>query len=402
MRIIGLDATRSLAIVLAMSSHVYADVNIGTHLPDPVVRMMWFFFQFATPTFILLFGTMLEIVYQPRWTTPLARHRVATRLLSRAFQCWVLYALTIFVLFLTDDGYSIKYSIAAVLFMGNSPYAEILKFYAITLAFAPVLLWLRGRFGLWPLVIAAIAYHAAWPLLTSLPDVESDLGAPRHIASLSQFLTGFGELSRAGPSILHGLTLVVVGQCLGNYLVGQSRAGLQGLSTAGNAGFGRRVRTVLVGGVMLALIGGLFIDRTVIDGLSQGLLRRDSHPMYFAAGILSATVMTMLFVWLIDVHRIGRTDAWVRATFFGRTSMFTFAWGNILLYLVDLTPDTLGATLAWAAALLAAICAMSIAFDIAARRSTVTAAGLRWLGMPGDRLAQGLLWASRGGRPVRG
>ena len=390
MRIIGLDAARSLAIVLAMSSHVFADVGLYAHMSEPLTRVAGFAFQIATPTFILLFGTMLEVVYRPRWTTRQARHGVAMRLLSRAFQCWVLYALTILTLTLTDDGYSVPYSTATILFMGNSPYTEILKFYAIVLAVAPILLWIRARTGLLPLAVAALACHAAWPLLSGLPDVQNDLGAPTPVASLVQFLTGFGDLPLAGPSVLHGLTLVIAGQCLGRYLTGRSPAG--STDPLADPGFGRRVRALLVGGAGVALIGGLFLSVDVIDGLADGSLRRDSNPLYFATGILSATLMTLFFVWMIDIRKVGSIGAWSHATFFGRTSMFTFAWGNVLLYLVAPQPTNVTGALAWTAALLVALCVMSLGFDRAARRSTTVATTLTQLRRPADWLAERLLW----------
>jgi hypothetical protein len=390
MRIIGLDAARSLAIVLAMSSHVFADVGLYAHMSEPLTRVAGFAFQIATPTFILLFGTMLEVVYRPRWTTRQARHGVAMRLLSRAFQCWVLYALTILTLALTDDGYSVPYSTATILFMGNSPYTEILKFYAIVLAIAPILLWIRARTGLLPLAVAALACHAAWPLLSGLPDVQNDLGAPTPVASLMQFLTGFGDLPLAGPSVLHGLTLVIAGQCLGRYLTGRSPAG--STDPLADPGFGRRVRALLVGGAGVALIGGLFVSVDVIDGLADGSLRRDSNPLYFATGILSATLMTLFFVWMIDIQKVGSIGAWSQATFFGRTSMFTFAWGNVLLYLVAPQPTDVTGAVGWTAALLAALCVMSLGFDRAARRSTTVATTLTQLRRPADWLAERLLW----------
>lgn len=390
MRIIGLDAARSLAIVLAMSSHVFADVGLYAHMSEPLTRVAGFAFQIATPTFILLFGTMLEVVYRPRWTTRQARHGVAMRLLSRAFQCWVLYALTILTLTLTDDGYSVPYSTATILFMGNSPYTEILKFYAIVLAIAPILLWIRARTGLLPLAVAALACHAAWPLLSGLPDVQNDLGAPTPVASLVQFLTGFGDLPLAGPSVLHGLTLVIAGQCLGRYLTGRSPAG--STDPLADPGFGRRVRALLVGGAGVALIGGLFVSVDVIDGLADGSLRRDSNPLYFATGILSATLMTLFFVWMIDIQKVGSIGAWSQATFFGRTSMFTFAWGNVLLYLVAPQPTDVTGAVGWTAALLAALCVMSLGFDRAARRSTTVATTLTQLRRPADWLAERLLW----------
>lgn len=391
MRFIGLDAARSLAIVLAMSSHVYIEAGLHPHVPDQLSQIMRFAFQVATPTFILLFGTMLEVIYQPRWTTAPARRQVAGRLVSRALQCWVLYAISIFALFLTDDQYSLRFSIGTMLFMGNSPYTEILKFYAIVLAVAPVLLWLRARLGLWPLIVGALAYHAAWPLLTALPDVHVDLGAPIHIGRLVMFATGFGQSDLAGPSILHGLTLVVAGQCLGRFLLGRSSQGLQAVDPATSQGFRRRVSGLFVALVLVAMAGALALPEGAFATLANGTLRRASHGLYFAAGAVSATLMTIMFIWLIDIRRVGSTAAWSRLTFFGRTSMFTFAWGNVLLYLVDVSPDGPMAALSWAVLLLMAICAMSWAFDLAARRSAAVGMGLGLLKRPIDRVAQSLL-----------
>lgn len=344
---------------------------------------------------------MLEGVYRPRWTSEPARRKVASRLVSRALQCWVLYVLTIFALFLTDEGYSLRFSLATMLFMGNSPYTEILKFYAVVLALAPVLLWMRERIGLWPLAVLALAFHAAWPLLDALPDARHDLGAPIHIARLIKFLTGFGDLQLAGPSILHGLTLVIAGQCLGRFLTGGSNEGLRKMDMSSYRGFGRRVRGLLVGAGVAAVIGGLFLTGEAIDGLVDGSLRKDSHPLYFAAGTVSATLMTLLFVQLIDIRTIGNVDFWTRMTFFGRTSMFTFAWGNIFLYLVNPAPVSAGAALIWAAALLGGICAMSFAFDLTARRSPAIAAALGWLKTPSDWLAANLLSLTRRDLPAR-
>lgn len=391
MRIIGLDAARSLAIVLAMSSHVFVEAGLYAHLPDQLSRIVGFAFQIATPTFILLFGTMLEVIYRPRWTSTAARRQVAGRLVSRALQCWALYAISIFALFLSHDQYSLRFSIGTMLFMGNSPYTEILKFYAIVLALAPVLLWLRARLGLWPLVVAALAYHAAWPLLTALPDAHHDLGAPLAVGRLIMFATGFGDLQLAGPSILHGLTLVVAGQCLGRFLLGGSPKGLQAVDPATNQGFRRRVAGLLAATGLVAMAGATVLPEGAFANLANGSFRMDSHGLYFAAGVVSATLMTIMFVWLIDIRRVGGTAAWTRLTFFGRTSMFTFAWGNILLYLVDPSPEGPGASLTWAIVLLLAICAMSWAFDLAARRSPAVGTGLGLLKRPIDRAAQVLL-----------
>ncbi len=141
-----------------------------------------------------------------------------------------------------------------------------------------------------------------------------------------------------------------------------------------------------------ALIGGLFVSVDVIDGLAGGSLRRDSNPLYFATGILSATLMTLFFVWLIDIRKFGSIGAWSRATFFGRTSMFTFAWGNGPAVLVAPQPTDVIGAVAWTAALLVALCVMSLGFDRAARRSTTVATTLTQLRAARDWLAERLLW----------
>ncbi|WDA12413.1 hypothetical protein [Paracoccus marcusii] len=72
--------------------------------------------------------------------------------------------------------------------------------------------------------------------------------------------------------------------------------------------------------------------------------------------------------------------------------MFTFAWGNVLLYLVAPQPTDVIGALIWTAALLAALCVMSLGFDRAARRSTTVATTLTQLRRPADWLAERLLW----------
>jgi hypothetical protein len=204
MRIMGIDSVRSIAILLAMFSHVYAETELGQHLPPEVATPLRVVLQIATPIFILLFGTMLELVYFPRWLSG-QREEVTSRLLKRALQCWVLYALSIFCLFLVDEGYSLKFTIACLILMGNSPFTEILKFYAVALALSPLLLRVRERIGIISLVVLALAYQAVWPLLHSMPDAQDDLGVPLEAARLMKFLSGFGSPRLAGPSIFHGL-----------------------------------------------------------------------------------------------------------------------------------------------------------------------------------------------------
>lgn len=389
MRIVGVDAARSVAIAMAMTSHVWGETGIGGYLPQNMSEVLRFFFQVATPTFVLLFGTMLEIVYRPRWADPATRRGVAVRLVSRALQCWVLYAVSIFALFLVDDGYSLLFSIGTMLFMGNSPYTEILKFYAVVLALAPILLWLRNRGGLLPLVAASLLWQAAWFWLDALPDARDDLGLSLHAARIVKFVTGFGDVPLAGPSVMHGLTLIVAGLCLGAFLVGGK--GHFGDHVAARLSFERRVPGLLAAATLAAGAGFLTMPQGTFAALGDMSLRMSSHPLYFIVGAVTATWLTALCIWLADILKLGRMTGWYRMTFFGRASMFTFAWGNILLYLVQPEPQTLGQTILWATLLLVAICAMSFLFDLAVQKSQLVASRLKSARCIFDRMAQQLV-----------
>lgn len=387
MRVIGIDVVRSAAVFFAMFSHIYAEVGLGHYMSSDVALPLRVVLQTATPIFVLLFGTMLEMVYFPKWMAG-NRQLVTSRLLKRALQCWILYALSIFCLFLVDDGYSWKFSISCLIFMGNSPYTEILKFYAVALLLTPLLLRLRERVGLAPLVVLALGYQAAWPFLHALPDAYDDLGLPLQIARLIKFLTGFGNRSLMGPSVLHGLTLVIFGLCLGRFIAQGLAVGANGQATAAtrSASFARRIAAALAVSLMVTLVGALSVPDAVFRGLANMSLRLNSSVIYFAAGTLSALSLTLALIWIADVWAPIRSTTWQLVSFFGRTSMFTFAWGNMLLYLLDYTPPDAVTAYAMAALLLATICLMSFTFDRALRRSPRAGEMLKWVNRPLDRL----------------
>lgn len=388
MRIVGLDATRSLAILLAMSSHVYADVGLGTHMPSEIDLPLRIMFQVSTPVFVLIFGAMLEVVYLPRFISG-SKRSISSRLVFRALQCWFLYAVSIFTLFIFDNGYSLSFSISCLLFMGNSPYTEILKFYAVALAVAPLLLWIRVRIGLAPLILAAATYQAAWPILHSLPDAQHDLGIPLQVARFLKFVTGFGSPQLAGPSVLHGLTLVIAGQTFGKVVLGwgYKPMGRQDLALA-SSNFGRGISMLLILTSGLASMGAFIIPREVLVGLADMSLRMNSHVLYFIIGAVSAVLVSLAFIWMIDVRKMVSSRFWFMLSFFGRTSMFTFAWGNIMLYMVNYYPAGKGDTYTIAFLLVAAICLMSFVFDFVMRHSEIARAVIAAMNKPLDDLAR--------------
>ena len=358
-RIVGLDIARSIAILLAMASHVWVVSRMGDFAGGPWVDVLKICMAAATPTFIVLFGTMLEIVYLPRFIAG-NRKTIAVRLVSRAIQCWLLYALSIGVLFLIRDDYSAAFSIATVLMLGVTPFTDILKFYAVVLVLAPLLLWARYRLGLVALAAGAIAVHLAYPLLIALP-TPTELGLREVLSRLWKFLVGLGEAQLGGPSVMRGITLVIAGMVLGRVLI----AGTNGQMDL--ARLRNRTKLLLAGaGMSLAVLFAAF-DRNTINALGTMSLRIAGHPLYFLFGMHFAVVLTAAATLVTTSIKADRF--WRNTAFFGRTSLFTFAFGNMLLYCVTVEPENRAAALQLLAVLLVAIITLSVWFDLTMRRT---------------------------------
>lgn len=123
------------------------------------------------------------------------------------------------MLYVLSDDYSLKFSLATMMLLGVTPFTDILKFYAVVLFLAPILLQLRERIGLLPLLFGALVVHAAHPILRGLPspaDFQMSLYAERVVT----FLFGVGDAQLGGPSILHGLSLVIAGMVFGRLIAG--------------------------------------------------------------------------------------------------------------------------------------------------------------------------------------
>lgn len=361
-RIVGIDVARSIAILLAMMSHVWVVARMGDFHQGAWVDTLRLIMAGATPVFVILFGTMLELVYLPRFRRG-ERKRTTAKLFSRAVQCWLLYALSVVVLFLTRDSYSVMFSIATILMLGVTPFTDILKFYAVVLILAPVLLWARCRLGLVPLLVGAVAIHVAYPLLTALP-TPADFGLPVEVGRVWKFLFGLGDVQLGGPSVMRGITLVILGMAIGRILVGAS-------DTNWDPVILRRHSAALLattGGALAVLL--MVLDQDAIHNLGSMSLRIAGHPLYFAVGALFAGVLTS---GTVLVTTFSNSDLlWRRFAFFGRTSLFTFAFGNMLLYAVFITPDSATSALQLAATLIVAIVAISVWFDYVMRgQSTI-------------------------------
>ncbi len=308
MRIAGIDLGRSFVAALAMLIHAL----IAFDAPTPAALL----FRTATPTFMIMLGVFLELVYyrkieQGRVTE--VRHR----LLTRSIQCAALHCMAAAV-YCLSHGFSFAYFVRISVFLGRTPFTDILKFYAIALALAPLLLAVRHRFGLLPLIVVALALHPLlalihWP--TDMPMLLGDMmgllfGAPAPIA---------------GPSVAHAAMLIVFGMVIGRMIRLQEH--------------GRW----LIGGLrspLLAAFVGLILAFSLVAArypqdwvrhLGDMTMRNANHPLYFIYGALAALLILDLSMRLSRhlpdrlIHELSTL---------GRTSLFTFGFGNSALYLL--------------------------------------------------------------------
>jgi hypothetical protein len=179
------------------------------------------------------------------------------------------------------------------------------------------------------------------------------------------FLFGVGGAKLGGPSVLHGITLVIFGMALGNILIGGP--------ARSSASLAQRAWFVLVCAGLPLIAGALFVDLETMKGLGNMSLRMDSSPLYFTAGIFGAYVMTATTILATLGRPISSHAVWRSLTFFGRTSLFTFAFGNMLLYCVKFEPTTPSQSALLGVLLMSVITGLSFCFDRASRQDGLMA-----------------------------
>ena len=320
---------------MAIMGHSIAAYNGGVHMRNDFVQLL---FRTAPATFILVFGVFVELVYGSTFVKhgPAA---AAKKLFSRAVQCYTLYVLSCVVLTFIE-GYSASYLLRMALLLGATPFTDILKFYSIMLLIAPLLLYVRINHGFAPLVAFCIAIHAIHFMFYPLPYYENFPG--------SNILFGFlygATTDIAGPSVLHGITFVVTGMWLGNFIKGNmERYRLLDLQRP-------QVIYLFIACSLLTIVGWTQFEGDYLHALAGMGFRNSNSYIYFAFGIAGAIITIDLCMRLTE--RLG-SERIKPILFLGGTSLFIFCFGNILIYFTrteDLSQgQAVAATLATAAA----------------------------------------------------
>ncbi|MGE6696959.1 Long-chain-fatty-acid--CoA ligase [Hyphomonas sp. NPDC076900] len=356
-RIIGLDICRSVAILATMFSHALAEGGAQLYYSFDHAGLIWLrlFLQMSPPIFIILFGSVLEIVYRPRIEAGQKQQTIA-RLLTRAAQCYLLYLVTLLAMLAAGLG-SPGYALRCALFLGGTPYGDILKFYTLALALAPALIFVRDRLGFLALGAVSVAVHLLHPLIMQLRVPETS-PAHAYLSPLLSFLIGGGEVVTGGPSFLHGMTFVIWGMMIGRAVIVLSRPGSSRREIA-QAAISMAALLLVSGAVLLAFWNFDAPFHTVRD-LSSLAYRNINHPIYFAFGLFGTLLAVFTGLILYDGFRV---KFGLSLGFAGKTSLFTFSFGNALLYLAPAMTLNLTGSWIYTFALFFLVCLQSYAFN---------------------------------------
>lgn len=260
----------------------------------------------ATPTFLILFGIMLEVAYLSKVRAGRSLLSARRRLLGKAITCYLLFALITLAAFVTGK-LAVTETRDALLMSGGGRFGNILTLYtAMFLIFflaAPLVL----RHGA-PLVAGAAAI--CW--------LASGVAAHGELSDAYALQYLLGHDAGRGPAVLLGLVLVAFGMFIGEALTGR--------------------RSWHAAGAMLAGATTLLVHDAVTTARSEGpkaflsdlvyVYRGTNKPTYYAYGMICAATYMLLFRYL------GNTGVSRFFAALGWQTLFYYGFGNILLNLL--------------------------------------------------------------------
>jgi hypothetical protein len=316
-RIYFVDFARSFAIMLALTDHGLIDFQLRDDYSPQTLVIVKTLTTSATPTFILLFGMMLEIIYLGK-LRKVGIRATAAGLVNRSFQCYIGYFLTV-VAGVIGGLQLIKGAVAATFFFGNCHLGNILKIYTILLIVAIPLLWFRNRFGIWWTVLLGFSPWLLYPLFRFIPDFHNN------VEIFTSYVFGIGN--QGGPSIMLGLPMVCLGMLAASFISFEKRNNFQ-------------IRTMGILAVLYAAVIMVFLtvplneihDNYIFNGQRDNIYRDHNHPIYYLFSTTLGLTVAFISSLLIPVgsHISKATHVFLA---FGRSSLTAFTVGNIFLNL---------------------------------------------------------------------
>ncbi len=312
-RIYVLDCLRFVAVTLAIVSHIVIGLNLWDSTASLTGILAKVTTRSATPSLLILFGLMIEIVQARRYETdPGGAPR---RAISRSLDCAFVLILVAAIDFVLNRDVT---SIFRYLVLQDDHFEfAIFRLYVVILLLVPAMLWLNNRIGAWTYVATiavVLIYDAATRPITTSPPYHA-------IGAL------FGLNSYWGPGAVHSLVFVVFGMSLGAIYRRRSTGA-----------------AIFAAFLMLASVAivGIYIIRNGIMDFMLGVnelerFRGSNDAEYFAYGILSFGFIFAIS-WLFSLFK---NPAIMRLAFTtGSHTLTYFFMGNVIINLaVKITPD---------------------------------------------------------------
>jgi hypothetical protein len=312
-RVYFVDFARSYAIFLALFDHSLNDFNIWHNYSFEQYAVIKLFTTSATPTFLFLFGMMLELIYLKRLKEK-GLPSIRPQLIKRSFQCYLGFMLTSLAGLI--GGYlTIKGFIGTSIFAVNNHYGNILKIYSIMIILAMPLLLFRRKYGIWLTVLLCCSYWLIYPFTNQVAFSSGNIGI--FMSSI------FGIGDKGGPSVFHSLSIVAVGMLSASFVDFNKKWN-----------FPTRNLCLLLTLVVLALIVLSNISwNDFVKNYFSNTYRYHNHPIYYLIALILALIHVLVFSSLIPLGT--QLKPWTKHILvFGRNSLSAFTVGNIILNLI--------------------------------------------------------------------
>ncbi|MGM0579212.1 MAG: OpgC domain-containing protein [Bacteroidota bacterium] len=319
-RVHFVDFARSYAIFLALFDHSFNDFNIWSNYTFNNYAFLKILTTSATPTFLFLFGMMLELIYLRRLKEK-GLSAIKPHLFKRSFQCYLGFILTALAGLI--GGYlTFKSAFATTFFAANTHYGNILKIYAVLIILAIPLLLIRKKYGVWSIIGITLFIWCFYPIFDSIDITNGS------IAIFMSSMVGIGK--SGGPSVLHSLSIVSIGMLSASFIDFKDKWKFP------------KYNAILL--FALLTITGIFLLttpwETFTDKYFNNIYRQENHPIYYTVALSLAIIHIIIFSAIIPLG--SKLKPWTKhLLLFGRNSLSAFTIGNIILNLIFLRIDHL-------------------------------------------------------------
>ncbi len=311
-RVEFLDTYRFFVVTFALISH---GLIIFDGDADEWMRLVKFLTRSATPGLVLLFGVILEIVYYPKYSQD--KSAVAKRLLYRSSLCYIVFILLSTLALVLGQKGLISY-LAGFFLLTPTIFSNIFLLYLFWLILSIPLLYLRHKFGFSGLFVCL---GVIWLIDFVLIDNLFTLAIPFNF--IGGVLIGIGD--DWGPSVFHGLSLVIFGMTIGDMFFSKRRF---------SNSLSKIVFVVVLASSFIATICAVFdagLNKYIDNIVNIKVYRASNNILYYMYGVVINSILLILSYFLNNwIGGIIRNYV----DFIGRNTFSYFVIGNFILILL--------------------------------------------------------------------